>query len=225
LGLGVLPDHFAVRAFRDDNPLDSEIQARGIPSDCTGRSVAYDKATADLTESIRLDPDDASTHVDRGEFWLDKNDYDKAITDFDETIRLDPTDAVSYSERGDAWQAKGELDKAIADFNEAVRVGPEAPYSYTARAWIWATCPDDKYRDGKKAVESATKACELTKWNEADYLVTLAAAYAEVGDFESAVKWQTKANELRDDDDDKTVGESCLKLYQEKKPFRDDGSS
>ncbi len=113
---------------------------------------------------------------------------------------------------------------ALADFNEAIRIAPEDPYPYGARAWIWATCPDEKHRDGQKAVASATKACELTKWNDPKYLETLAAAYAETGDFESAVKWQTKANDLRDNDEDKTDGESRLKLYQEKKPYRDDES-
>ena len=52
-------------------------------------------------------------------------------------------------------------------------------------------------------------------------LDTLAAAYAETGDFDAAVKWQTKANALFTDGKDKTDGEARLKLYQEKKPYRE----
>jgi tetratricopeptide (TPR) repeat protein len=163
-------------------------------------------------------------YLNRGLAWTHKEEFDKAIADFDEAVRLNPNDAVSYCNRGAAWRAKKELDKALVDFNEAIRIDPDDPYPYDARAWIWATCPDEKYRDGKRAVESATKACELTNWNNPVYLETLAAAYAERGDFDSAVKWQAKANELRAEDEDKTDGESRLKLYEEKQPFRDDDS-
>ena len=78
-------------------------------------------------------------------------------------------------------------------------------------------------RDGKKAVELAIEACELTRWKEAYCLETLAAAYAETGDFASAVKWQTKAIELEADAKEKDEYQARLKLYQEKKPFREKG--
>ena len=76
-----------------------------------------------------------------------------------------------------------------------------------------------------KAIEKATKACELTNWKKAMYIDTLAAAYTEVGDFEAAVKWQKKAIDLL------TEGEAAkwrdgfeerLRLYQSGQPYREE---
>ena len=66
------------------------------------------------------------------------------------------------------------MTKRLADFAEAIRRRTRKPQRLRYRAQIWATCRDRKHRDAKKAVEWATKACELTKWNNPDYLETLA---------------------------------------------------
>ena len=89
------------------------------------------------------------------------------------------------------------------------------------RAWLWATCPDAKHRDGKRAVASATRACELSKWKEAAHIGSLAAASAEAGDFEAAVTWQSRANELYADAGDQKKGEERLRLYRVKRPYRE----
>jgi tetratricopeptide (TPR) repeat protein len=183
----------------------------------------YDKAIADFSEAIRIDPNYARAYLARGIIWEVKKEYDKAIADFSEAIRINPKDSVAYVVRGCDLSEKKEYDKAIADFSEAIRIDPQDSVAYNNRAWLWATCPDAKYRDGKKAVDSATKACEITEWKEANLLDTLAAAYAEAGDFDSAVKWQTNANALNLDAQAKTKGEARLKLYQEKKPYREKG--
>jgi hypothetical protein len=86
---------------------------------------------------------------------------------------------------------------------------------------IWATCPDARYRDGKKAVESATRACELSGWKAAYTIDSLAAAHAELGDFDEAMKWQAKVNALYTDAEDRAKGQERLRLYREKKPYRE----
>jgi serine/threonine-protein kinase len=65
----------------------------------------------------------------------------------------------------------------------------------------------------------ARKACELTEWGDASYFHSLAAAYAEVGQFGEAVKWQKKALESPDlPDDEREDARLRLQLYEEGKP-------
>jgi serine/threonine protein kinase/WD40 repeat protein/tetratricopeptide (TPR) repeat protein len=93
-------------------------------------------------------------------------------------------------------------------------------------AWICATCSADQVRNGREAVEYATKACELSGRKNPSYLNTLAAAYAEIGDFAAAVKIQQEAIELIGHG----FGGVCdgldydarLKLYQEGKAYREE---
>ena len=116
-------------------------------------------------------------------------------------------------------EQKKDYEKALADYSEAIRLEPGSVEGHNNRAWIWATCPDAKYRDGKRAVESGPRACELTKWKDATYLDTLSAAYAEASQFDEAVKCQTKAIGLLTDEKEKADYGARLKLYQERKPY------
>ncbi len=183
----------------------------------------YDKAIADLNEAIRLDPTYAIAYNNRGVAWQHKKEYDKAIADLNEAIRLEPTYAIAYNNRGNAWRDKKNYDKAIADYNEAIRLDPKDADVHNALAWLRATCPDESLRDGRKAVELATRACDLTECKDVNKLDTLAAAYAEVGDFDKAIEWQEKANKLYTNANDRKKGEDRLRLYQDKKPYRDEG--
>ena len=154
---------------------------------------AFTKAIADFSEAIWLDPLSLAAYLDRGNAWQSKKEWAKAIVDYNVIIRLDPEHAQAFCQRGVAWAADGKYDRALADMSEAVRLDPRHARAYRVIAWLLATCPDTKLRDGKRAVESATKACQLTDWRDAASLDVLAAACASSGDFESAVRWQTKA--------------------------------
>ena len=84
----------------------------------------------------------------------------------------------------------GKYDQALADCDEIIRRYSDLPWVHRERAWILATCPDARIRDGKLAVAAATRAAELTNWKDWTVFPSLAAAYAEAGDFANAVRWE-----------------------------------
>jgi serine/threonine-protein kinase len=119
------------------------------------------------------------------------------------------------------WRDKKEYAQAIADWEEALRRDPKDPDALDGLGWIRATCPDAKSRNGPKALELAKTACDLTGWKHANCLDTLATAHAEQGDFPEAVKWQSKAIELADDETEQDDYRRWLELYEGKKPYRE----
>jgi tetratricopeptide (TPR) repeat protein len=84
----------------------------------------YDKAIADYTKAIEINPQYASAYENRGLAWADKGDYDKAIADYTKAIEIDPKYAKAYYKRGLAWEKKGDLNKAKADYDKAKEINP-----------------------------------------------------------------------------------------------------
>jgi Flp pilus assembly protein TadD len=180
-----------------------------------------DGAIAELRVAIRLDPNDAHPHNTLGAVLCDgKRDYDGAIIAFKEAIRLDPTDAQAHFNMGNALSKKGDVGGAITAYREAARLDPREDGAHNALGWLLAVGPDGM-RDGKQAVEHATRACELTGWKNPGPIDTLAAAYAEIGEFDKAVEFQEKA--LSFPGFEEQHGKQCrerLRLYTQRKPYR-----
>jgi tetratricopeptide (TPR) repeat protein len=198
------------------------------PEAYTNRALAwsakhdYDRAIADDNEATRLDPKDAVAYHDRGNAWFAKRDYDLAVSDYNEAIRLDSKDPEKLRSRALAWSALGEDARALGDYDAIVKLDAKNSAAHLGRAWIRATSPDLKLRNGRLAVDSATRACELTAWKDPYCLGALAAANAEKGDFAAAVDWQSKALALFPKDDDSLAGHRRrLALYQMGSPYHE----
>jgi hypothetical protein len=77
-------------------------------------------------------------------------------------------------------------------------------------------------RQGRQAVEHANRACELAEWKDPNYIDTLAAAYAEAGQFDKAIEYQKKALTFPAfEKDNGLAARKRLDSYARKEPYRD----
>jgi tetratricopeptide (TPR) repeat protein len=184
------------------------------------RRKDYPRALADFEAAIKLVPTESVFYRDRGNIALAQKDYDKALADYDEAVRLDPAYVVPRHLRGVTWQAKKEYARSLADYEKALELAGNQPYAstyYTALALLRAGCPDATIRDGDKALEAARKAHGLAK-GPAE-MAALAAAHAELGQFDRAVEWQQRAVAAAPEGAKEQYRER-LKKYQDRKPYR-----
>ncbi len=177
----------------------------------------YEAAATHFAEALRLNPDYADAHNSLGTILSRERRYGEAQAHFAEAVRLRPDNARAHYNLGIVLSRLGSYEAARAQFAEAIRLDSGFAEAYNASAMIMAACPEAKFRDSKGAVQFATRACELTKWKSPVILDTLAAAEAEAGDFDAAVKWQKRAIELLTDERQKDDYRSRLKLYRAKK--------
>jgi tetratricopeptide (TPR) repeat protein len=178
----------------------------------------YDKAIEDYTTAVRMDPKFAVAYANRAIAHRARKDHDRAIEDYNKLLELDPINVWACTNRAFSWSAKKEYEKALADYDRALKLDPKHALACNDAAWLLATCPEEKIRDGKRAVELAKQAVSLMK-NHPGYLDTLAAAYAEIGNFDEAVRVQEQALQdatFRKD----TTARDRLDLYKKKQPYR-----
>ena len=188
----------AVTAFDQALKIDSANAAayygRGSAKMCAGQ---YDAAVVDYTSAIRLDPR-MIDYRDRSYAYAETGDYARAFADVNQAIKLAPKDSMLYLERAALYGRSGEGQAAQADLAQAAKINRTSPgFGYANQlAWIRATSPSTEIRDGAVALRVATEASKASAWRNPLLLDTLAAAYAQTGQFDEAVKWQKQAVEL-----------------------------
>lgn len=153
-------------------------------------------------------------------YHLAGKQYSKAIEDYTEVLDQQADNFMALQARGDVFLNVGKHAEAIVDFSRAVKLQAKDAALLNNLAWVLATSPEKDLRDGKRAVELATLACELTKEKLPHILSTLAAAHAEAGDFEKAIKRAQQAVDLNDPQHTPQITKE-LESYREGKPWRE----
>ena len=155
-----------------------------------------------------MNPKNDHVYRERAVLFEETGDYNQAIQDYTRAAELNPSSGETFNSRGVIYQRLGLYGLAMEDFKRFLDLEPWNPRAYNSIAWLLATSEDADFRDGKRAVaygEQAVRLGQDSRGNQrAAFYDTLAAAYAEFGDFESAVRAQAIAyalfKPLREDD-------------------------
>lgn len=183
-----------------------------------------DDAIRRFRQSIELQPDYAESHFYLGLALLEKGEADAGLKEILRAAELDPHNPEIRLRLGMIYASQGETLQAIAQYKEALRLRPDYPIALNNYAWLLATHPSPEIRNGVLAVELAERACDATKHQVPLLIGTLAAAYAEAGRFEEAVRTAEKARELAASQKQDAVvkkNDELIKLYTARKPYRE----
>jgi Flp pilus assembly protein TadD len=156
---------------------------------------------------------------------------DEAVPHLQKALEIQPDYAQAHYNLGNALLQKGRVDEAILQFQKLLALQPglvEARRTLASIAWRLATSPNPSLRNGTKAIELARQTDQLARGSDPMMAATLAAAYAEAGQFNQAVAAARRALQLAARQDNATMVaaiQAQLNCYEAGSPFRDTAAS
>jgi tetratricopeptide (TPR) repeat protein len=182
----------------------------------------YSQAIVDLKQLLKVAPKSPELLGELATLYEANKQPRKAIAAYNDVLHIDAENFEALRGRADAYLNTGDHADAVTDYEAALKMKPDDSGILNNLAWVLATSPDDKVRNGKRSVELSTQAAKQSEYKQAFVLSTLAAGYAESGDFDNAKQWSQKAVDLGSDDAEVNAQlKKELASYQNKKPWRE----
>lgn len=173
-----------------------------------------------LNRAAELFPESSLVLVRRGKLQALLKQRDRARQDFDKAVELTPDVPEVWISRGEYLESTGQDQAAVKDFEEVARRDPQNYFAHQQAAQLLAASPDDQARDGKRALRHAQQAARLMPEKKSQNLALLAAAYAELGQFDKAKEYNENAIKSEQNYRLKRSYQSRQKLYEAGKPWR-----
>jgi tetratricopeptide (TPR) repeat protein len=181
-------------------------------------------AKRDLDAAVHADPTFWPALYIRAQIFAGEGKNDLAIQDCNEALRQYPGFVEAALLRATINARLGKYAEALKEFNFLVSIHPRTvtlARALSDRAWFQATCPNASFRNGRQAVKDAKAACSIMAWKDENMIDTLAAAYAEIGDFDSAARYAAQALAIKEIEpvDSKRI-QRHLALFQQHQAIR-----
>jgi len=183
-----------------------------------------DDAIAHYQKAMMARPDHFLARYGLGHALLEKGELDSAIQVCRSALVLRPSDADCHTTLAIALEEKGEPVEALQHYEKALELAPRSIPTLTNLAWLLATSQDASLRNGPKAIDLAGRADQLVGGTNTLVLRTLAAAYAENGEFAKAIRTARSAMQLarmHREDSLTTDLDQQIALYQLGMPYRE----
>jgi len=175
-------------------------------------------------EAIRINPLYVECHYTLGKFLLQQGHAAEALEELETALTLNPRYISAEEGAATAQTALGNSREALARWRRALALDPRRVSALAGAAWILATANDPALRNGDEALTLAIHANELTHADDPEVLDTLAACYAETGDFQLSLATANHALALALDHKNATLADAIrgrILLYKQKEPYHD----
>jgi tetratricopeptide (TPR) repeat protein len=187
-----------------------------------------DEALIELRRAISLDARYAPAHYELGLVLSQRGDAQGAVAEWRRALEIDPKYAEAHDSLGETLDAQGRTAEALDHWRAAIDLEPNDAQALRRAAWDLATSPDAAIRNGGEALQFAVRAVEISGGKDARVLDTLAAAYAEKGQFTDAALTARRAEARAIEENQPALVEEIkarIALYEAGRAFREgDGS-
>ncbi len=159
-------------------------------------SGRVDEAIALYKRALEINPQHLDTCINLGVALFQKGRTEEAISYYQKAVEISPHEADAHNNLGHALFKVGRVNEAIAHLQKAVEIAPQSLTARNNLAWALATGPVPSLRNGVQAIALAKQSLQLAGGSNPELLGTLAAGYAEAGQFSNAVAAAQQALQL-----------------------------
>jgi tetratricopeptide (TPR) repeat protein len=155
-----------------------------------------EEAEAEYSNALKIHPMDSSIHFNMGNLFLIQGKYEQAFAEFRETIKLNPSHVKARYQLGKNLYVHGNRADGMMELQKSIFIEPSNEGIRNDLAWMLATAPEESLRNGPRSLEFALDVNKATGGKNPFFLDTLAAAYAENGNFIEALQVAQHALDL-----------------------------
>jgi tetratricopeptide (TPR) repeat protein len=183
-----------------------------------------DEAISLLQSAVDLRPDNSPAHENLAKALLQKGQVADALIHYRKLLDLQPDNMEIHNIVGTVLVQQGRVQEGAEEWQKVLLVEPDNGNAMSNLAWVFATSPDQSIRNGVRAVQLAEQAVRLSGERIPILFRTLAAAYAENGQFSDAIQAAERGIQLANSQGNAGLAnelQSNIALYQEQQPLRD----